>query len=195
MPPDPTFRELMGRVRAGDQQAAAELVHSYGPEIRRYIRVRLSSPKLRLLLDSIDVFQSVLAVFFANVWEGRHELDDPKHLVKLLRMMARHKIVDYARKPDQRRCERVGHAVLEELPARDEAPSQVLLFEELLKQMPTLWSEDEQRLVRLRAEGRSWQEIGDEYGLNADAVRKQFARVRQRVCRDLGMDDDGDCHE
>ena len=195
MPSDPSFRELMRRVRAGEQQAATELVDRYGPEIRRHIRVHMNRPNLRQFLDSVDIFQSVLAVFFANVWEGRHDLDDPKHLVKLLSMMARHKIVDYARKPAQRRWQRAGHDVWGDLPARDECPSQVLHFEELLRRVPTLLSEDEQRLVRLRTEGRNWQEIGDAWGLSAEAVRKQFARVRERVCRELGIDHDEECHE
>jgi hypothetical protein len=43
-----TFRELIRRVRAGEEQAAAELVWRYEPAIRRAVRVRLRGPRLRL---------------------------------------------------------------------------------------------------------------------------------------------------
>src|SRR5262245_23610315 len=55
----PSFDELMRRVRAGDEQAAADLVRRYEPAIRRAVRVRLRDPQLRRLLDSIDICQSV----------------------------------------------------------------------------------------------------------------------------------------
>src|SRR5947207_683217 len=63
--PDPEpFRDLMARVRDGDQQAAADLVRALEPELRRAVRVRLSDPRLRRTVDSVDVCQSVLANFF-----------------------------------------------------------------------------------------------------------------------------------
>src|SRR5438128_10189620 len=61
-----SFRDLINRVRARDEQAAAELVRLYEPTIRIAIRVRLSDPALRRLLDSMDICQSVLANFFVR---------------------------------------------------------------------------------------------------------------------------------
>ena len=57
------FRELMVRVRAGDDAAALEIVRQYEPLIRREVRLRLEDPRLRRALDSMDVCQSVLASF------------------------------------------------------------------------------------------------------------------------------------
>jgi len=50
---DHDFGELLRLVRAGDADAAAELVRQYEPEIRRTIRVRLTDPRLRRVVDSI----------------------------------------------------------------------------------------------------------------------------------------------
>ena len=41
MPPDPSFDELIRRVGAGDQQAAAQLVRDFEPVVRRVLRARL----------------------------------------------------------------------------------------------------------------------------------------------------------
>jgi RNA polymerase sigma-70 factor (ECF subfamily) len=60
------FRDLITRVRNGDDQAATELVRRYEPTIRMAIRVRLDHSDLRRLLDSMDICQSVLANFFVR---------------------------------------------------------------------------------------------------------------------------------
>jgi hypothetical protein len=41
MSDEPSYRELILRVRAGDQEAAAELVRRYEPAVRRVVRARL----------------------------------------------------------------------------------------------------------------------------------------------------------
>ena len=55
------FQVLLRRVRAGDEQAARELVRRYEPAIRRAARIRLVDTRLNRLLDSMDICQSVLA--------------------------------------------------------------------------------------------------------------------------------------
>ena len=59
MPGDTTFQDLIRRVRAGDGQAAVELVRLYEPTIRRVARVPLADSRLQRLFDSQDVCQSV----------------------------------------------------------------------------------------------------------------------------------------
>src|SRR4051794_23122623 len=88
MSADPAFPDLIRRVRAGEPQAAAELVCRYEPEIRRFIRVRLTDPHLRRTLDSVDISQSVLAAFFVRVIAGQFDLEEPSQLIKLLVTMA-----------------------------------------------------------------------------------------------------------
>jgi hypothetical protein len=54
-----SFREFIQRLRAGDPEAAAPLV-----------RVRMSDPRARRFLDSVDICQSVWAAFFVRVTGG-----------------------------------------------------------------------------------------------------------------------------
>jgi hypothetical protein len=48
-----TFRELIDRVRSGDEQAAIDLVRCYEPAIRRAARVRRRIKKNKLTLFAI----------------------------------------------------------------------------------------------------------------------------------------------
>ena len=71
------FSEFIRRIRAGDDQAARELVERYEPVIRRQVRVRLSDPRLSSLFDSADVCQSVMASFFVRAAAGQFDLEQP----------------------------------------------------------------------------------------------------------------------
>jgi hypothetical protein len=57
MMPQPAFAELLRRVVAGDQQAAARLARECEPVIRREVRVRLRGARARRLFDSLDVYR------------------------------------------------------------------------------------------------------------------------------------------
>src|SRR5262249_16005659 len=59
-----TIEHFIRRIRAGDEQAALELVRSFEPLIRRQIRLQLEAKRLSRLFDSLDVCQSVLKSFF-----------------------------------------------------------------------------------------------------------------------------------
>ena len=93
---DNDFVELIRRVRNGDERASAELVHRYEPAIRIAVRARLTDPKLRRWLDSMDVCQSVLGNFFVRAANGQFELDRPEQLISLLATMARNRVTNHA---------------------------------------------------------------------------------------------------
>src|SRR5260370_42257532 len=101
-----TFDEFLRRVRAGDEEAAAELVRRYEPLIRREVRLQLEDRRLCRLFDSMDVCQSVLKSFFFRTAAGQYDLDTPEQLQRLLGTMARNKVASAARgehrpRPDQ----------------------------------------------------------------------------------------------
>src|SRR5262245_51385378 len=109
-----SFAEFVRRIRAGDEQAAAELVRRYEPLIRREIRLNLDDRRLGRVFDSMDVCQSVLASFFVRTAAGEYDLERPEQLVALLVTMARNKLASAARREhrgcrDSRRvCERAA---------------------------------------------------------------------------------------
>ena len=85
---DASFAEFLGRIRAGDEQAAAELVRRYEPAIRTEIRMRFNDPRMRHVVDSMDVCQSVLGSFFLRAASGQYDLERPEQLVRLLVIIA-----------------------------------------------------------------------------------------------------------
>ena len=121
---DHGFPALLRRVRAGDQEAAAELVRTYEPVLTRMIRVRLSDRRLRRVHGESDIFQSVMTSFFVRAALGQYELGQPEDLVKLLAVMVRNKVADKARRRD---VARDGEPLDERTfapPARASAPPQ-----------------------------------------------------------------------
>jgi DNA-directed RNA polymerase specialized sigma24 family protein len=168
MSEDDSFRGLIGRVRAGDEAAAAELVRRYEPTIRRVVRVRLRDPRLGRLLDSLDVCQSAPGSFFVRAAPGQYELDRPGQLPGLLARTARNKLVNQAnqlaaRWRDYRRAGGLGEGEAQ-APAPGPSPSQLVAGRELLEEARRRLSAEERRLLDLRQQGREWAEIAREPG-------------------------------
>jgi DNA-directed RNA polymerase specialized sigma24 family protein len=192
MAEDPSFQDLLRRVRQRDEQAAAELVRRYEPTIRLAVRVRLTDPRLRRLLDSVDICQSILANFFVRAAAGQFELERSEQLVKLLVTMARNHLVNHALKQraarrDQRRLQ-PGPADEADLVDPGPSPSQVVANQELLQEVRRRLTEQERYLAEQRALGRTWAEIAAAVGDRADALRMQYTRALDRVVRELGLE-------
>jgi DNA-directed RNA polymerase specialized sigma24 family protein len=197
MAEDPGFTDLIRRVRGGEEAAAAELVRTYEPEIRRAVRIRLTDPRLGRLLDSMDICQSVLANFFIRAAAGQFDLKRPEQLLKLLVTMARNKLRDQARRQraerrDHRRVEYGRTAALEAVADGAASPSRVVAGQELLQEMRRQLSAEERYLADQRGLGREWADIAAERGEHPDALRKRLARAVDRVARQLGLEEVGD---
>lgn len=186
------FRDLIQRVRAGDREAAAELVRQYEPEVRRCIRMQLQHSRLRRSFDSADIFQSVFLNFYVRVMGGQFDLEEPTQLLRLLATMARNRITDHARKPSAR-AQDGGPELWNDVAAGGDSPSDAVAEEEMLRKVHDLLTLEERDLAEQRSAGRSWQELADERGSTPDALRKQLARALARVGEVL--DPGGDRHE
>jgi RNA polymerase sigma factor (sigma-70 family) len=188
-----TFREMLRRVRAGDQGAATDLVRQFEPELRRAVRVRLSDPRLRRVVDSVDICQSVLANFFVRVSVGEFDLSRPEQLLHLLMVMARNKLRDKARrqqavKRDQRRVEAQPEADLDALMGKALEPAQIVQWRDLLEEVRRLLTDEERQLADQRALGLEWPEIAARLGAQPDALRKKLTRALDRVVARLGLE-------
>jgi RNA polymerase sigma factor (sigma-70 family) len=188
------FEELITRVRAGDQSAAADLVRRYEPEIRREVRFLLRDPFLRRSFDSMDICQSVMSSFFVRAALGEYDLDRPEDLVRLLISMTRNKVVDATRRQRAQRRDHRRATSLDavDLAAQAPSPSEVVAGRDLLGVFRSKLSDEERHLADLRAQGQEWAEIAKTVGGTPDARRKQLTRAISRVTRELGLDDLGD---
>lgn len=186
-----SFADLIRWVRAGDQQAAAELVARYEPAIRRAIRFRLTDTRLQATLDSMDICQSVLASFFVRAAAGEYELEGPEQLLRLLLVMARNKLASQVRKQRAARRSFLRHdATLEltEVPSSAASPSEEVAAAEMLVEARRRLTPEERQLVELRQGGMSWDQIAAELGSTATVLRKKLSRALDRVTRELGLE-------
>jgi RNA polymerase sigma factor (sigma-70 family) len=190
MSDDTVFAGFMRRIRAGDEQAARELVERYEPVIRREVKMRLRDPRLYRRLDWADICQSVLASFFVRAASGQYDLSQPDQLLRLLVVMTRHKLSKQERrhradKRDYRLAEEHEPADLEGRPGAEPTPSRLVAGREFLETFRARLSEEERMLTDLRGQGYEWAEIAAKVGGTAQARRMQLARAVRRVERQL----------
>lgn len=181
------FEALIRQVRAGDQQAAADLVRAYEPYIRRAARNRLRNSPLRRVLDSLDVCQSVLVSLFHRTAQGQYELETPEQLQRLLVRMVHNKVADAWRRYAIRILGQDGvepHDQAEEtLP-----PDEQVCVQELHALVRQNLSSEEWTLWEARESGLSWAELAAQHGGTAESLRKQVSRAIKRVSEILRDD-------
>lgn len=187
-----SFQDLVRRVRAGDEEAARELVRRYEPAIRRAARFRLVDNRLARMFDSMDICQSVFGSFFLRVAAGQYDLDQPEQLLKLLVAMARNKVALQARaqRRGRRDYRRVHGDGVEQMQIAQAGPTPSLQVagKELLEKAEQLLSPEERQLVALRQEGLPWDAIAEKIGDSPEALRKRLDRAMDRVARQLKLD-------
>src|SRR6266699_3224667 len=149
-PPENPFVAYVARLRAGDERALEELVSRYAPVIKLEARMRLRSPHLRAVLDSMDVCQSVLKSFFLRAAAGQFEIDRPADLRKHQDQMTCNKSLEaarreYAQKRDARRSVGLGDEA-HKVPGGDD-PVEEVEWQELLLRGRQMLSPDERKLA------------------------------------------------
>ena len=190
-----TIASMMERVRRGDQEAAAELVRRYEPLIRREVRFRLQDRRLRRVLDSMDVCQSVLGSFFVRAATGQYDVNRADQLLRLLVTIAKNKVASAARKQarqrrDGRRETPEGALALDAVADPGPGPGSVAAADDLLRAFRLRLDAEERQLAELRGAGLAWNEVAERLGGTAQARRMQLARAIARVSRQLGLDDE-----
>jgi RNA polymerase sigma-70 factor (ECF subfamily) len=189
------FHALMERVLTGSEEAAEELFRDYEHFLLHAIRRRLSK-RIRSKFDSLDFAQDVWASFFTDFPQKR-SFHSAQELVAHLTALARNKVVDAYRqgtapKRDVHREQSLDDSVRidkDALPADQPTPSQVMMTHEewlaFLRRQPLVY----RRIFILVREGKSYDDIAAELGIN----RRTVARVVMRyspVKPDAGGIDD-----
>lgn len=192
MPELGDFAKLIRRVRAGDVSAAEELVKRYEADLRIIARVRLNDPRLRRVVDSMDICQSIFGNFFIHVYAGQFDLETPEKLMKLLSTMVKNKVTDHARRQmaGRRDMSRDATQPVDEYPvvvAGQLSPSSVVANDELVGEIRKRLTNEELSLVDLRMRDVHWDAIAEEFGGSPDALRKKMTRALDRVAAELGL--------
>ncbi len=178
------FSQLMQRVKAGSEDAVREILDRYGDGLLRVIRRRLNQ-QLRSQFDSDDFYQAVWTSFFAH----RDELsrfESPQDLEAFLKTVAGHKVIDQTRRRLMTKAwstnREVSSSAIEMRPpaSQDPTPSTVVAFQDEVDQMPL----NHQRIVELRNEGWTLEEIAAKTGVNERTVRRVLKKLADRMTND-----------
>jgi RNA polymerase sigma factor (sigma-70 family) len=181
------LRAFLDRIRAGDEQAARELLARYEAQVRLVVRRQL--PRLlRSRFDSLDFLQSVWASFFGRLRAGPEQFEDPRYLVTFLAQVARNKVVDQyrraaSRKHDIHREEPlwIGGSPPREFVADQDTASELAEADETFGRLQDLLPDDRREILGLRVQGLSSREIGERLGLSERTVRRALEDLRRRA--------------
>jgi RNA polymerase sigma-70 factor (ECF subfamily) len=190
---DDDFVNLISRVRAGEADAAAELVRQYESAVRVAVRARLFDPDMRRQFDSTDICQSVLASFFVRAAAGQFALDRPAQLVALLTKMTHNKLAWHMRYNLQQRRDvrRTRHETdaASRLVSDGGDPARQLEARELLERVWQTMDGELREIASRRLEGQSWAQVAAGMGGKAGARMKQFSRGLDEIAQRLGIDE------
>jgi|DewCreStandDraft_4_1066084.scaffolds.fasta_scaffold82524_2 RNA polymerase sigma-70 factor (ECF subfamily) len=183
--------DLVQRCRRGDQQAARELVDAYIEKLLPLARRRISQ-RLASRVDAEDIVQSVFRTFFARLKDDQFEIRDRDDLHRLLVRITLHKTLRQiahhkAAKRDPNQEIGQGNSSQERLLqilANEPTPEDSVCFLDQLEHFLERLPAEDRRILELRLDGYSTEEIAEQLGTYDRKVRRVLERIRDLANRD-----------
>ena len=192
MAPSNSFTDLMTRLRAGEEPAAADLFQRFAPRLIALARSRLDQ-RLRQKVDPEDVLQSVYQSFFLRHTQGQFELAGWDDLWSLLTVLTLRKCSRWARYFHTAGRDVGRETSLEVLPdasdpdqglfAAEPTPEEAAMLTENLEQLFRGLEGRDRAIVGLSLQGYSVREIGARLGRPQRTVFRILERAKQRMLR------------
>ena len=179
----PELREFLQILQGGDGQAIEALLREWDPFLRKAIRLRLLDGRLRRLLDTTDVFHSLLKDFLARKADGRSPVEPSAGLRAYLAAAVHRKIQMRARKERRNAGTLPGEWDVADPGA---TPSSRVEAEDFHQAVRQRLAEETRLLFDLKARGLGWGEIAAQVGGSPDALRMRLTRAVAAALSDLG---------
>ena len=187
------FADLIRRARAGEPDAAVELLDRFEPEVRTMVRVRL--PKaLRNRFDSMDFVQAVWAsvLTVGPAEPAPASFADESQFRGFLAGVARNKIFEEHRRQTRTKKYDIGREerlyvrkgasdIPRDVPGSEPTPSENVQAVDRLGQLVEGRTEQEAEIINLRRDGLTYEEIAAKIGLHERSVRRVIDAARQRM--------------
>jgi RNA polymerase sigma-70 factor (ECF subfamily) len=194
MPVDGSFDELMNRLRAGDEEAAAQVFNRFAHRLIGLARSRLD-PLVRSKMDPEEVVQPVYKSFFIRFAEGRLKVTGWDGLWALLTVLTVRKCghrIDYyhaacrdvrGEAPTPTPAEDSGPAW--EAIAREPTPAEAAILAETVEQLLRLLDERDRDIVVRTLQGEDAAGVSVAAGCSERTVKRTLDRVRSWLERRL----------
>ena len=195
---DGASKELLERIRSGDELAAVELMDQYADRLIALARTRLSK-KLTRRLDPEDIVQSACRSFFRHAQAGEYQVRDTDDLWRLLAAITVHKVQRQAKRHSAAKRALVREessgwggimqVISPDAFTRDPSPDEaVMLVEETTAMMVGL-SPLHRQIVELSLQGKDVAVIAEQVKCSERTVQRAMEQARSLLERRLYADE------
>jgi RNA polymerase sigma-70 factor (ECF subfamily) len=143
---------------------------------------------LRPYLDSVDLVQSVHKSLMLGLRKEKLDISSPDKLVALAVTMVRRKVARHWRHLQRQQRLESGPSSAGDLPqllvslhSTETDPAKAAQLKDTIRHFFNHLDGTEKRLIELRLQGYSTDEITGELGVNPIALRVRMSRLRQRL--------------
>ena len=196
MAQDPTFDELVARLRAGDEDAATAIFNRYVRRLVGLARSRLDTLTLAKV-DPEEVANSALRSFFRAYAGGKFELEGWDSLWEVLLVITLRKCgrrIEYFRAQRRNVRQEVqpppgpDDTASWEAIAREPTPEEAAMLNETVEQVLQSLHERERPILVLALQGYSLPEISEQIHRTERTVYRTLKRVKEKLeeMRDAG---------
>lgn len=181
----PSLEEFRAVLRAGDDAAVTAALHEIEPILRRLIRLRLVDDRLRSVVETTNIVQSLLTDFLSRKAVARPGADTTGGLTAYLAAAVANKIQTKLRKVRrQASVQAVPPPTAAGVRPADEDEHQ----QAVRRRLPV----PARRLFDLKPQGKTYAEIAAVVGGQPDTLRMQLRRAvaaaLRRIARENGDD-------
>ena len=189
---DSSFADLMTNLRAGNEDAAAQVFKQFAHRLIGLARSRIDRA-FRPKMDADDVVQSVFRSFFVRQLKGEFQLEDWDSLWSLLTVLTLRKCghrIEYFRAARRDLRREISHQPLSEdetcsweAIARQPTPSEAAVLHETVEQMLRGLDKHNRRIVELCLQGFNAGDVSIQVGCSERTVKRLLARIKKRLMR------------
>lgn len=165
-------RDLLLRLRSGDEAAFSVIFHRYKDKLTH---------RLLYLLKSESLTQEVLQDLFLKIWEQRETIDVDKSFRSYIYRIAENMVFDLFRraKKEKEIFQQIIHATTELYTHVEEhifKKEETGLLQSLLDQLP---NRRKMIFIACKLEGKSYKETADEFGISISTVNDHIQKATQ----------------
>ena len=187
------FSDLLNDLRAGDEQAACQIVDQHTDALVAVARRQMGA-KLARRVDPEDIIQSTYRSLFVRMQQGEYELSSGRDLWKLLVTITLNKVRSKAKyhrtvRRDMDRDQSVATdgagCFANQSPASGPTPDDAAALVDELQAVLTGVKPRDLQIVELRLQGSSTAEISQETGRSERSVRRILQHLGEQLRKSM----------